>query len=56
MCKKTNKTLFVAGLGMSLLIYFCSTCFEEIEVINGGGKGTPLAKIKEVPASALQTI
>ena len=30
MCKKTNKTLFAAGLGMGLLIYFCATTFEEI--------------------------
>ena len=37
MCKKTNKILFAAGLGMQLLVYYCSTTFPDVNVINPKG-------------------
>jgi len=37
MCKKTNKTLFAAGFGMQLLVYFCATSFRHLRVINPKG-------------------
>lgn len=47
MCKKTNKILFAAGLGLALLIYYCATTFPDITMINP--KGGPLEKMHEIP-------
>jgi len=55
-CKRTDKCLFAAGFGMQLLIYYCSTNFTEIDVINGGEKGGALTNIKDVPAKQLANL
>ena len=37
MCKRTNKILFAAGLGMQFLVYYCSTGFMDVKVMNPRG-------------------
>ena len=46
MCKKTNKILFAAGIGLTLLIYYCATCFQDINVLNP--KGSRLEEIQNI--------
>jgi len=53
MCKKTNKALFVSGLGMQFLVYYCATGFADVQVINGQEKGGSLSTIKDVDARLL---
>jgi hypothetical protein len=56
MCKKTNKCLFAAGLGMQFLVYYCATNFPDINVINGNEKGSTLDSIKDIPARTLPNL
>ena len=49
MCKRTNKCLFACSVGLSMLVYYCATNLEEINVINEGGKGGDFADIYEIP-------
>ena len=45
MCKKTNKCLFMAGIGMQMLVHFCSVGYQSLRVINGNERGTPLEEL-----------
>jgi len=47
LCKKTNKALFAVGGGLLMLIYFCSTGYKNIKVLNGNEKGGSLKDIYE---------
>jgi hypothetical protein len=53
MCKKTNKCMLTAGFGLQFLVYFCSTSFIDLDVINGNEKGGALDSIKDVNARML---
>jgi hypothetical protein len=48
MCKKTKKSVFAAGLGYSLQIYFCATSMKEINVVNNNEKGGPISQIDKI--------
>jgi hypothetical protein len=48
MCKKTNKCMFLTGLGFSLLVYYCATGLAEVFVINNNEKGGPISQIEKI--------
>ncbi len=56
MCKKTNKCLFAGGFGLQMLVYYCSTYYADIRVINGNEKGGALSTIKDVSAKLLPSL
>lgn len=56
MCKKTNKSLFVSGCGIPMLVYFCATNYDDITVINNHEKGGNLNQIKDIDARILPTL
>ena len=45
MAKRSNRPLFLYGVGFQFLIYYCATGFKEIEVVNGKEKGSLLKEI-----------
>lgn len=51
MCKMTNKSMFVSGLGLSMLVYYCATSFPILNVLNP--KGGRLDQISIMPKEAL---
>lgn len=44
-CKATNKTFFSAGIGLTLLVYYCATSFANLKIVNGHGKGSNISDI-----------
>ncbi len=53
LCKKTNKYMFAAGLGMAMLTYYCATNCVDIHVINGNERGGSIDEINNVPEPML---
>jgi hypothetical protein len=39
-----------------MLIYYCATSYEDIHVINGGGRGSILSEIEKIPPSAIDKL
>ena len=46
-CKATNKTTFIAGIGMQLLVHYCAIGERPLHVINGDEKGSLLQDINK---------
>ena len=40
--------MFLAGLGFSMLVYFCGTGLKEMYVVNNNEKGGPISQIDKV--------
>jgi len=43
-----------AGMGFSMLIYFCATGYREMQVINGRERGSRLDYIKQIDPNSLR--
>ena len=54
MCKKTNKICFCAGFAFYMLVYYCSTGYESLNIINGNCQGSPLMYIYTFPTFNLK--
>ena len=54
MAKKTHKPLFCEGFSFYMQIYYCSTGYENINVINGQVMGSPLSKIEFINCKHMQ--
>lgn len=54
MCKLTNKTLFAAGIGLQLLVYYCATSFPIMNVVNP--KGNKLEDIYAIGPEVLENL
>ena len=49
MCKKANKVVFAAGLGLGMMVHYCSVGYKTVNVINGKEKGSVLDDINLIP-------
>ncbi len=56
LCKKSNKSLFAAGCGMAMLVYYCATNYSPLHVINGQGKGSSLDEIQKLSELQLRAL
>ena len=55
-CKIVDRPCFLAGIGLSMLIYFCATGYRNISIINGKERGSKLEFIKQIDEKTLKQL
>ena len=53
-CKSINMHCILCGCGLSLLVYYCATGFNSMDVINGNERGSRLEYINDIPIDKIK--